>query len=92
MPVTNMFAFDVFISNLPPGPCTGDRICMQPFSMIGLSTMGDPGVFVVMGSHDAGGAMGEYMFFPAGIANPDFMDMGTFDLARSTGDVVAPPQ
>src|SRR5712691_6091598 len=75
------FSFDIFVSSLPPDPCTGDRVCMHPFSMIGLSTMGDPGVFVVRGTLDAGGAMGEFAFYPAGIGNPDFMDAGMFDVA-----------
>lgn len=79
----SMFSFDVFVSGLPPGPCKEGEACMHPFSLIGLSSMGDRGEFVVRGTIGDGGAMGEYMYYPMGIDNPDLMDGGTFDVARN---------
>ena len=86
-PMTIHFEFDVFVSSFqePPDPSK-----MHPFAIVGLSTMGDPGVFVVTGDigNDGFMASGEYMYYPMGIATMDVVDMGMFDVFMDVGDVI----
>ena len=76
------FEFDIFVSSMTADPPDPGKPAPHRFAMMGLSTHGDPGVFVVMGNVDAMNANGMFMFFPMGIAETGFAQMGSFTLCN----------